>query len=184
MSKYDTDGLPTEFFAPGEMEVFLDLIAKHRPRVVVEFGVNRGRNAAAVLRNFDFVEKYVGIDVLPGYLTGMKCQRNEVPLNAGELASHDPRFHLRLSKNGSYDLADGDLPACDFVFIDGDHSRAGVLNDHAIAMSHIRCGGVILFHDDNGRPEVQVTETLAELRKAGYKITHIDGTWFALQEVL
>lgn len=184
MSKYNTNGLPAEFFNPGELEVFLDLIAKRKPKVIVEFGIQRGRNAAAALRNFPFIERYVGIDVLPGYLTAMKCQRNEVPLNAGELAADDRRFRLILSRDGSYDLGPGDLPKADFIFIDGDHSRAGVLNDHALAMDCATQAAIILFHDDNGRPEVQVTETLDELRKAGHKITHIDGTWFALQEVL
>jgi len=104
-------------------------------------------------------------------------------LNAGELAADDRRFRLILSRDGSYDLEPGDLPAADFIFIDGDHSRAGVLNDHALAMDCATRGAYILFHDDNGRPEVQVTETLAELREAGHNIRHIDGTWFALQEV-
>jgi hypothetical protein len=125
----------------------------------------------------------VGVDVLPGYTTAMSCQRNEVPLNAGELAADDPRFRLILSKNGSYDLQPGDLPAADFIFIDGDHSRAGVLNDHALAVDCATPDACILFHDDNGRPEVQVTETLAELRESGHTIRHIDGTWFAIQEV-
>jgi len=183
VSKYDTSGLPDAFFNPGELEVFLDLIAKRKPKVIVEFGIQRGRNASAALRNFPFIERYVGIDVLPGYTTAMQCQRNEVPMNAGELAANDPRFRLLLSKNGSYDLLAGDLPKADFIFIDGDHSREGVLNDHALAMDCATYGACILFHDDNGRKEVQVTETLAELRESGHNIDHIDGTWFAIQEV-
>lgn len=180
---YDIAGLPTEFFNPGELEVFLGLIETYRPEVIIEFGIQRGRNAAAALRNFPWIQRYIGVDVLPGYTTAMPCQRNEVPLRAGELAADDRRFRLILSKNGTYDLQLGDLPAADFIFIDGDHSRQGVLNDHRLAMDAVRPGGVILFHDDNGRKEVQVTETLAELRTQGHTIHHIDGTWFAFQEV-
>lgn len=89
MSKYDVSGLPTEFFNPGELEVFLDLIAERKPKIIVEFGVNRGRNAAAVLRNFKFVKRYIGIDVTPDYVPAMRCQRGEVPKRPGELAEHD-----------------------------------------------------------------------------------------------
>ena len=183
MSKYDVAGLPKEFFNPGELEVFLDLIAERKPRVIIEFGIQRGRNAAAALRNFDFIERYVGIDVLPGYETALCCQRNEVPAKAGELAAHDPRFDLILRPRGSYDLTHADIPAADFFFIDGDHSRLGVLNDHELAFLSANPGATILFHDDNGRPEVQVTETLAELRAIGHDIRHIDGTWFAIQDI-
>lgn len=180
---YDVAGLPKDYFNPGELEVFLGLIEQHRPSVVVEFGVNRGRNAAAVLRNFDFVERYVGIDVEPGYVTAMECQRREVPSNAGELAAHDPRFELILRPRGSYDLLPRDLPRAQFYFVDGDHSREGVLNDHylCVATAAPGPGAVILFHDDNGSPKVQVSETLDELRGEGRDIRHIPGTWFAVE---
>lgn len=101
MSKYDVTGLPTEFFNPGELEVFLDLIAERKPKIVVEFGVNRGRNAAAVLRNFPFVERYIGIDVTPDYVPAMRCQRGEVPKRPGELAAGDARFELIVKPRGS-----------------------------------------------------------------------------------
>lgn len=177
---YDVTGLPTEFFNPGELQVFLDMVARRRPRVVVEFGVNRGRNAAAVLRNFDFVDLYVGVDVTPDYRTPLPCQRREVPPKAGDLVD-DPRFTLMLRPRGSYDLTGDDLPAADFIFIDGDHSRDGVLNDRELALACASPGALILYHDDNGRPEVQVTETLSALRDGGAVITHVDGTWFAVE---
>ncbi len=178
---YDVRGLPKDYFNPGELEVFLGLIELHRPSVVVEFGVNRGRNAAAVLRNFDFVVRYVGIDVEPGYVTAMECQRREVPSNAGDLAAHDPRFELILRPRGSYDLLPSDLPEAGFWFIDGDHSREGVLNDYHLSAARAPSGAVVLFHDDNGSPKVQVTETLGWLRKQGRTIDHIPGTWFAIE---
>lgn len=179
---YDVSGLPTEFMNPGELEVFLGLIGLRRSAVVVEFGVNRGRNAAAALRNFPFIRRYVGIDVLPGYVPAMRCQRNEVPSQAGDLVD-DPRFELILRERGSYDLLPEDLPAAAFYFIDGDHSRAGVLNDRALALASAVSGGIILYHDDNGRPEVEVSQTLNELRDNGAAIYHIEDTWFAWEAV-
>lgn len=181
VKKYDTAGLPSEFFNPGELDVFLDLIATARPRVIVEFGVHRGRNAAAVLRNFDFVEKYVGIDVLPGHMPELRYQRHEIPATPGDLVN-SPRFELILRPNGSHDLTPDDLPCADFYFIDGDHSAKGVINDRKLALATARePESIILYHDDNGKPEVQVTETLAALRECGADIRHIDGTWFAIE---
>ena len=139
---YDVSGLPTEFFNPGELDVFLGLIDLHQPRVIVEFGVNRGRNASAALRNFAFIERYIGIDVVPGYVTPMQCQRGEVPTQAGDLVN-DQRFELILRPQGSYDLGPGDLPQAGFYFIDGDHSRQGVLNDRALAMTSASGGAMI-----------------------------------------
>ncbi len=66
---YDVSGLPTEFFNPGELEVFLGLIETYRPKVIIEFGIQRGRNAAAALRNFPWVERYIGSTSPAGRLT-------------------------------------------------------------------------------------------------------------------
>lgn len=181
MRSFDVTNLPTRFFNPGELETYLRLVEQYMPEIVVEFGVHRGRNAAAVLRNFPEVKQYVGVDVTPGYTTAMACQRKEVPVVAGDLARHDRRFKCILKRRGSYDLTPSDLPKAQMVFIDGDHSREGVLNDYRLARAICGPGSIILFHDDNGLPEVQVTETLEELRAEGRVITHIPGTWFALE---
>lgn len=183
MANFNLDGLPPEFFMPGELEVFLNLVAQHRPASIVEFGVQRGRNPKAVLQNFDFVTSYVGVDVPPDFVTAQACQRGEVPAVAGELAAGYEQYRTIIRPRGSFDLTAAALPAADFIFIDGDHSAAGVRNDRALALSIARPGAVILYHDDNGRAEVQVTETLQEFRKAGATIEHINGTWFAIEIV-
>ena len=126
---------------------------------------------------------YVGIDVLPGYVTLRECQRKEVPADPGMFAKHDPRFRLILRDRGSFDLLVDDLPACDACFIDADHSRAGVINDYALAKAVTRPGGIIIFHDDNGLPAVEVSETLDELHADGDPIEHIAGTWIAYRRI-
>lgn len=180
---YDVAGLPTRFFNPGELEALLHLYESAEPRVIVEFGVNTGRNAVAALRNIEGIEKYVGIDVEPGYRTKMVVQRGEVPPNPGELAKDDPRFELVVRPRGSFDLSAADLTACDAVFIDADHSRDGVMNDYALAKAIVRPGGVIIFHDDNCLPVVEVTQTLNDLCSAGADIVHVEGTWLAYEVV-
>lgn len=179
--KYDTKGLPDRFFNPGELDVLLHLMESVGARTVVEFGVNTGRNPAAAFRNLPTVQRYIGIDVTPGYETVMPVQRREVPQRPGELVADDPRFELIVKRRGSFDLTPADLPECDVAFIDADHSTLGVLNDYRLAKAVVRPGGLIIFHDDNCQPVVQVTETLNHLCDAGAQIVHVEGTWLSYE---
>lgn len=182
--KYDLAGLPTRFMWPGEVETLLSLMESVSARVVVEFGVHAGRNPAAALRNLSTIERYVGVDVLPGYVTQMSAQRAEIPERPGHLAQDDHRFELILRPRGSFDLTAADLPAgVDVVFIDGDHSALGVRNDYALALEILRPRGLVIFHDDNGLPVVEVTQTLNELCDQGAQIIKVDGTWLAYEMI-
>jgi predicted O-methyltransferase YrrM len=179
--RYDVAGLPTRYFNPGELETLLHLFETVRPKVIIEFGVNTGRNAVAALRNLPGLERYVGIDVTQDYRTHMPVQRGEIPARPGELALHDPRFELIVRPRGSFELTPADLPEADAIFIDADHSRLGVMNDYALARARVRPGGIVIFHDDNGLPVVEVTQTLNELCAEGADIQHVAGTWLAFQ---
>jgi predicted O-methyltransferase YrrM len=181
--KYDTAGLPTRYFGPGELEALLHLYELVAPKVIIEFGVNTGRNAAAALRNIAGLERYVGVDVPPGYQTHMPVQRNEVPDQPGQLAAHDPRFELVIRERGTFDLLPADLPQADAVFIDADHSRLGVEHDYLLACQITRQGGIVIFHDDNGLPVVEVTQTLNDICASGARIKHVQGTWLSYQFV-
>jgi predicted O-methyltransferase YrrM len=174
---------PPRYFNPRELDVLVSLIGSVNPKTVIEFGCNEGRAAATILHNLPGIETYVGIDVLPGYVTIKECQRKEVPAEPGKFATSDPRFRLLLRKRGAFDLRAVDLPECDAAFIDADHSRAGVLNDYALAKAVARPGGIIIFHDDNGLPVVEVSETLDELYGNGESIAHVAGTWIAFQRL-
>lgn len=175
---YDVSGLPTRYFNPGELETLLSLF--EGAKTVIEFGVNNGRNPAAALRNIKSIERYVGIDVEPGYRTAMPVQRREIPRVPGELAVGDARFDLIVRPRGSFDLAADDLPPADAIFIDADHSERGVRNDTSLALEVVKPGGIIIWHDDNCLPVVQVTQTLNALqRELDLKISHIEGTWLS-----
>jgi hypothetical protein len=81
-------------------------------------------------------------------------------------------------------LAVGDLPACDAVFIDGDHSRAGVLHDTALAKAAVRPGGVIIWHDDHDLGTVDVRLVLDEMHAYGETTAvHVVGTWLAFERL-
>lgn len=178
-----TGPMPDRFMGPGEIETITKLIGGVSPRVVIEFGVNAGRTAKALLNAIPTIQKYVGIDVPPGFVTALPAQRKEVEQDPGHLVASDKRFELLLLPHGSRDLAPGDLPACDAVFIDGDHSKVGVLHDTQLAKAALRPGGIIVWHDDHDQQgDVQVRAALDEMHAFGEATaTHVAGTWIAFE---
>lgn len=181
--QYDTAGLTKRFFKPGELEAWLHLVESVRPGIVIEFGVHEGRNAAAAFRNIASIWRYVGVDVTPGYRSRMPVQRLEVPAVPGRFVCGDPRFELIVRPHGTLDLVADDLPMADVVFIDADHSRVCVEHDYALARQVLRPGGMVIFHDDNCLPQVEVTQTLNALCAQGESITHVAGTWLSFMRV-
>lgn len=61
----------------------------------------------------------------------------------------------------------------DFLFIDGDHSYAGVKKDYEMYAPLVRAGGVIAFHDivarKNAADGIEVDKFWAELKTTGVK---------------
>jgi Methyltransferase domain len=106
-------------------------------------------------------------------------QRSEVSKRAGLFVQDDPRFELIIRERGSFDLSPEDLPLCDAVFIDGDHSTEAVRHDSELAVALVRSPGIIIWHD-YGNPTVEVTETLDRLQgEEGWPIRLIRDTWLA-----
>jgi predicted O-methyltransferase YrrM len=181
--KADLNGLPSRYVFSGELDVLIELVRSVDARCVAEFGCNNGRTALAVLRNVPSVERYIGVDVPAGYSFACKVQAKEVPTIPGELALDDPQFELKLRPRGTFDLTAGDLPSCDLVFVDGDHSEAAVRHDRDLALRVVRSGGLIVYHDDNGLRTVDVSRVLDDLADGGADIQHVAGTWFAVERV-
>lgn len=174
-------GLEHRYMNPIELETLCNLVASVCPKTVVEFGINTGRTAKALLREVVGIESYVGIDVLPGYVTEKKVQRKEVPDEAGAQVKGDPRVRLIVTAEGSHGMSS--LPPCDAVFIDGDHSRRGVENDTRLARAAVRKGGILIWHDYHDLGTVDVREVLHEQRAAGHDIVSVAGTWLAFQRI-
>jgi predicted O-methyltransferase YrrM len=172
---------PRRYLNTGELEALIALIGSVNPTHVLEIGVNEGRTAAAVLEYVPTIQQYVGIDVMPGYVTPLSIQRNEVPDQPGHLAAHDDRFHLITRPHGSRDIRAFDLVQFDAVFIDGDHSAAGVAHDTGLARASLRPGGIVVWHDYHTLGTVGVPTVLEQYSAQGDQIYHVAGTWLAFE---
>lgn len=176
-------GLPARYMNPGELEVLIALVGMARPEHVIEFGVNVGRTAKAILGNVPGVKRYTGIDVPESYVPSKAVQRYEVPTHPGALVAYDPRFTLVIRPRGSLDLTADDLEPCDAAFIDGDHGAEAVQHDTMLARALTVPGGIIVWHDYHGLGTVDVKPVLDRMREAGRDIKLVEGTWLAFERV-
>jgi hypothetical protein len=178
----DWSALPRHFLNAGELETIAALVRLvGEPRAMVEIGVNTGRTACVMLREFPSLETYTGVDVEPDYVPVLEAQRGEVPRNPGVHATADPRFRLLISPRGSLDLSPGDLGPADAIFIDGDHSAAIVMHDTALARAIVRPGGIIIWHDYHDLRGIEVRDVLESSRRDGHDIQCVEGTWLAFE---
>jgi predicted O-methyltransferase YrrM len=173
-----------QYMCPGEMEVFVALVSRAHPRVVVEFGVNEGITANELLLRFIDIDRYVGLDVPAEYVDEIwPQQRGEIPHEPGRLVNDDPRFDLIVRRHGSLDLQPADLPTCDVAYIDGDHHYKVGKHDSHLARRIVRPGGIIIWHDVGNQLTPGVQQLLEELYVIGWPITRVNDTWLAFMQV-
>jgi predicted O-methyltransferase YrrM len=166
------------------LESLITLVASVGPKTVVEFGINNGRTAKALLEYVPGILTYIGVDVPPEYITAKEVQRREVPPVVGELVQDDPRVRLLVMPGGSQTLTERNLPSVvDAVFIDGDHSKDGVEHDTLLALQCVRPGGIIIWHDYHDLGTVDVREVLNEMYEIGYRLRHVKDTWLVYMTI-
>lgn len=174
---------PNLYLNDVETALLVTLVASVKPKVILEIGCNQGRTAKIILDNIPTLERYIGIDVLPGHVPTLACQRTEVPRSAGIYAAADERFWLLVKERGSLDIGPQDLEPCDAVFVDGDHSDRAVTHDLHVARALTRPGGIIIVHD-YGNEAVEVTRAIDRTcDEQGWPWQWIEGTWLAFLRI-
>lgn len=147
----ELDDLPHGWFNHGPQ--VLALIEQHRPKVVVELGTWLGASAIAMARSIrrwggtvTCVDTWAGeLNEAGGTQAGrpplmvLSCARAMV--QAGVSAS------VRLIPAMTVDAAQYWSQPIDFLYIDADHSAAGVLADLHAWTPHVRSGGLIAGDD-------------------------------------
>jgi predicted O-methyltransferase YrrM len=137
----------------SELREFLLLVQELRPRAVLEIGTALGGTLFLLTRVSALDAVLVSVDLSsPEDLSfgGGKVEHRAPLYEAFALGeqrvhffagdSHTPEMRIRIEeKLGGREL--------DLVFIDGDHSEAGVRADFELYRDLVRPGGVIAFHD-------------------------------------
>jgi len=135
----------------SEINQLADLVAKLQPKTVVEIGTAHGGTLFLWCRLAHPEATIVSID-LPGGIHGggypywKSFIYRKFPVAAQKLHllrgdSHQPEMLAQLKNKLS---ANGKI---DFLFIDGDHTYAGVKSDFEMYAGLVRPGGLIVFHD-------------------------------------
>lgn len=161
------------------------------PRFVVEFGTFQGGSTLVMAANMDAGGRIVTIDLDPalhashehGLGTGFET------FDLGSLfrgTRFEPMIEQRWSN--TLDVADGDLLGkADLVFVDADHTYPFAKRDTAKALTLVRPGGWIVWHDYTWLPENRecagVTRAVNEFFLQHGDSFHIARTRFAIHHV-
>ena len=170
----------SRYLGAQETAILAALVGSVAPRVMIEFGCNRGTTARRLLENVPTLGRYIGIDVPPDWMPTLSCQQSEIPRHAGTDAAGDARFFLLTAPSRS--LRVEHLEPCDAVFIDGDHSLPAVLHESHLVRVLLRPGGIICWHD-YGNPAVEVTQALDALQAQGWPICTVENSWLAFAKL-
>lgn len=134
----------------SEIRGFLTMIAKARPRTIVEIGTSNGGSLFLLARVAAPDAVLVSIDLPHGEFGGGYPSSRSILYRS--FASHDQR--IELLRADSHDPATLDAARTvlggrevDVLFIDGDHSYAGVKKDFDMYAPLVRHGGIVGFHD-------------------------------------
>ena len=129
-----------------ELASFLALLADHPPQVVVEIGSDAGGTLWAWQQIG--ARRVIGVDQPRGpYSSGQLLNEHGCEVVYGD--SHDPKTLGALKELLGWDDLnyDTNMEPVDLLFIDGDHTYAGVRRDFEMYSPLVRPGGMIAFHD-------------------------------------
>lgn len=140
-----------------ELQGLVELVCEYRPAVVIEIGTLRGGTLRAWCECATDDALIVSVD-LPGGEWGGGYREQDIPRLKGMAR---PEQHLVLLRSDSHLAATrrrvSEILAgrkADLLFIDGDHSLAGVRQDFRDYSKLVARGGLIAFHDIAHHPEV------------------------------
>jgi predicted O-methyltransferase YrrM len=147
---------------PSELRSLLELVAKTPPRAVVEIGTARGGTLFlfAAVAQTDAVLVSIDAASTEGLFGARRTYRRRARLYCA-LGRRDQRVVFIAADSHRADTlrdvqaALGGRPV-DLLFVDGDHSRAGVEADFRMYSPLVREGGLVAFHDIVPGPDEHV----------------------------
>mgnify|MGYP003624754739 FL=1 len=148
-------------------------------KVYVEIGVLYG-GSMIMMMNMDSPCLHIGIDPFAGYYGKSFDPHRKIDLtNHYDITSENIRKNNKYSqewkliKGKSDEVKNEVIENIDFLFIDGDHSREGVINDFNNYSKKVNIGGLIVFdnYSDPSWTEVkEAVDLLCDIHALSYKV--------------
>jgi len=156
----------------AEIQQLLQLLHSHQPRRILEIGTANGGTLFLFSRIAAPDCHLISLD-LPGGEFGEGYPVWKMPLYRSFAL---PGQRIDLLRADSHDTSIppriqqllGENEKLDFLFIDGDHTYAGVKSDFDMYSPLVRPGGIVAFHDiaQHKSDDCQVTDYWNELKKS------------------
>ncbi len=166
-----------------EIRRLLSVVAEEKPGTVIEIGTATGGTLFLFCRTVADDASIISID-LPGGKFGGGYFWWRVPLYK-KFRKLSQTLHLIQADSHADDTLQRvrktlDGKKADLLFIDGDHSYAGVKMDFEKFSPLVRDGGLIAFHDivvHPDFPDCGADRFWNEIKAAGYKCSEIVSDW-------
>lgn len=172
------------YTAPHEVQ-FLCWLARQTPGDILELGCNVGLTTRELALQCPD-KRVFAVDYAGKNDTLCPEQKGEKPLalHIGHFARDLPNVKIQNLNSRQVNLTKKPLTTVRFIFIDGDHSYAGVKADTEIALAHLKRHGqvTIVWHDyREDAPEwMKVYEYLHREIAPHYCLDYIDTTWLVV----
>ena len=169
-----------------DFNVLMRVLGGLRPALLVELGTAYGNLSANICNQFpeiQIVTVNAPVETQTGNVVTYQISRQEIGRVYRKWGFHDRvtqvfanTLSLNLGKILSQESADA-------AIVDACHDTEYVINDFYKVEPYVRTGGIILFHDVHPSRTGHLNGAYCacvELRRRGYSISHISGTWWGL----
>lgn len=134
----------------SELAALINLVDSGNPKRIMEIGFGKGGTAWAWSK-IAGLEQLICVDMPGGSWGGQELHINKPVLDfiAGNCATKVDFISGNSQNSETLEAIEARLNGelLDFLFIDGDHSRLGVMADYDLYKKYVRPGGIIAFHD-------------------------------------
>lgn len=183
--------LPNHFQAPGHNDFFplLQILKSRQPGVVLELGTAHGNTTANICKQCPQARVY-SVNALPEQISGdiitFALTKDEIG-RAFRKNGFEHRVNQIYANTLDLDLSPHLPPGTvDFAIVDACHDTPFVINDFHKVVPYMKPGGLVLLHDTHPSMEEHLLGSYRAcmyLRKQGYDIRHLDGTWWGVWQV-
>lgn len=155
-----------EFSAKGQFEKFLTPMMQTRGLRFIQIGVFAGDASLWLCQNALGVDDHLDdVDTWEGDYQGSD-QRQIEAIYDQRMIGYSHKVSKFKMTSAEY-FASPDVPAADFIYIDGDHNATSVLEDAVRAWPNLKRGGIMAFDDysdlgeEHEHPHVAIEAFLA-----------------------